>query len=52
MLSIEEDYENVPKVKFSRDDPRVLQAEEYSLRAISAEPKYGMQNHFRLHYLV
>ncbi len=31
------------KVLFSRTDPRVRKAEEYSLRAIAAEPKYGKE---------
>lgn len=42
VLSIEEDFKNVPNAKFSVEDPRVRKAEEYALRAISAEPKYGM----------
>lgn len=49
MLCIEEETKLKPthnereKVLFSRTDPRVRKAEEYSLRAIAAEPKYGKQ---------
>jgi hypothetical protein len=39
MLAIEEDYKG--NAKFTSDDPRVRKLEEYALRAISAEPKYG-----------
>ena len=47
ILSIEEDYRNVPNAIFSKDDPRVKKAQEYSLRAISAEPKYDFFSMFR-----
>lgn len=47
VLSIEEDFKNVPNAKFSPDDPRVRKAEEYALRAISAEPKYDSWSLFR-----
>jgi hypothetical protein len=39
MLAIEEDYKG--DAKFTLTDPRVRTLEEYALRAISAEPKYG-----------
>jgi len=47
ILHIEEDYKQVPNAKFHVDDPRVTKAEEYSLRAISVEPKYDPFSLFR-----
>lgn len=46
-LSIEEEYRDRPNAKFPQNDPRVKKAEEYSLRAISAEPKYDSFSLFR-----
>eukprot|EP00029_Vermamoeba_vermiformis_P008493 TRINITY_DN3992_c0_g1_i1.p1 TRINITY_DN3992_c0_g1~~TRINITY_DN3992_c0_g1_i1.p1 ORF type:complete len:924 (-),score=198.60 TRINITY_DN3992_c0_g1_i1:32-2803(-) len=53
MLCIEEETKLKPthnereKVLFSRTDPRVRKAEEYSLRAIAASPKYDSFSLFR-----
>jgi len=47
ILMIEEGYKYVPNARFSLDDPMVQKAEEYSLRAINAEPKYDSFSAFR-----
>ena len=58
LLCIEEEVKLKPnhnereKVLFLRTDPRVRKAEEYSLRAIAAEPKYGKEYQYFLHGLV
>eukprot|EP00028_Trichosphaerium_sp_Am-I-7-wt_P009830 CAMPEP_0168531082 /NCGR_PEP_ID=MMETSP0405-20121227/15165_1 /TAXON_ID=498012 /ORGANISM="Trichosphaerium sp, Strain Am-I-7 wt" /LENGTH=203 /DNA_ID=CAMNT_0008555675 /DNA_START=51 /DNA_END=658 /DNA_ORIENTATION=+ len=46
ILWIEEDYSDT-NAKFNRHDPKVKKAEEYSLRAISADPKYDAFSLFR-----
>lgn len=46
-LLIEEECKDKHQDKFSPDDPLVKKAEEYSLRAISAEPKYDSFSLFR-----
>jgi len=47
LLMIEEGYKHVPNAKFRPEDPKVQKAEEYSLRAIVAEPKYDSFSLFR-----
>eukprot|EP01127_Copromyxa_protea_P011133 TRINITY_DN2779_c1_g2_i1.p1 TRINITY_DN2779_c1_g2~~TRINITY_DN2779_c1_g2_i1.p1 ORF type:complete len:1346 (-),score=201.42 TRINITY_DN2779_c1_g2_i1:119-3904(-) len=46
-LMIEDSYKHIPNAKFERSDPKVKKAEEYSLRAIFAEPKYDSFSLFR-----
>jgi Tfp pilus assembly protein PilF len=47
ILMIEEGHKHVPNAKFRNEDPKVQKAEEYSLRAIFAEPKYDSFSLFR-----
>eukprot|EP01130_Rhizamoeba_saxonica_P016324 TRINITY_DN7530_c0_g1_i1.p1 TRINITY_DN7530_c0_g1~~TRINITY_DN7530_c0_g1_i1.p1 ORF type:complete len:885 (-),score=187.58 TRINITY_DN7530_c0_g1_i1:58-2367(-) len=47
ILIIEEGQQQVENAQFSRDDPKVQKAEEYSLRAIQAEPQYDSFSAFR-----
>ena len=44
---IEDSYEHTPTAKFERSDTKVKKVEEYSLRAIFAEPKYDSFSLFR-----
>ena len=46
-LMIEDSYKHIPNAKFERSDPKVAKVEEYSLRAIFAEPKYDSFSLFR-----
>lgn len=46
-LMIEDTYLHTPNARFERNDPKVKKAEEYSLRAIFAEPKYDSFSLFR-----
>lgn len=47
MLCVEDRYNHIPNASFDLDDPLVQKAEEYSLRAIIAEPKYDSFSAFR-----
>lgn len=44
---IEDSYKQTPNAKFERNDPKVKKVEEYSLRAIFAEPKYDSFSLYR-----
>jgi hypothetical protein len=42
MIEEENKAKAKPSTYFDPNDPRVKKAQEYSLRAIAAEPKYGI----------
>jgi hypothetical protein len=44
---VEDSYQHIPNAKFEMTDYKVQKAQEYSLRAIKAEPVYDAFSLFR-----